>query len=153
MFSYRNISDQKFKAYMNICKILSSLSTCPRAQVGVIALRRNRILLTGYNGAPPGEDHCKDVGCLLDEGNHCIRSVHAEQNLVGLAAHLGISLDGVTLMMFLNPKEPISEERMQVTAVCDRCVLLLKTTRVGRVISQVKDCKPTDIFYTYYNHN
>lgn len=28
----------------------------------------HRILSTGYNGAPPGEDHCLDVGCRIEDG-------------------------------------------------------------------------------------
>jgi dCMP deaminase len=56
-------------------------STCPRRHVGAVLVRKKRIVSTGYNGAPPGAEHCDDAGCLIVDG-HCLRAVHAETNVL-----------------------------------------------------------------------
>lgn len=62
-------------------------STCQRASVGaVLADPQDHVVVgVGYNGAPPGEAHCLDVGCDMEDG-HCQRSIHAEVNAI---AHAG----------------------------------------------------------------
>ncbi|MEK9175414.1 MAG: hypothetical protein AAB795_02350 [Patescibacteria group bacterium] len=39
----------------------------------------NRLLATGYNGAPSGLSSCDEVGHLIVEG-HCVRTNHGEEN-------------------------------------------------------------------------
>lgn len=56
-------------------------ATCPRLHVGAVATKNNRVVGTGYNGSLPGEPHCDDIGCLMVD-NHCIRTIHAEENAV-----------------------------------------------------------------------
>src|SRR4030043_2026891 len=82
--------------FLNIAKEVASRSTCPRASVGAVIVKDNRILSTGYNGAAPGEEHCTEVGCLL-ENDHCQRAIHAETNAVCQAAKNGVAVDGATL--------------------------------------------------------
>lgn len=65
--------------YINIVKMVSTRSTCPRLRTGALIVKDNKIIGSGYNGAPKKMEHCDDVGCLIVEG-HCIRTVHAEQN-------------------------------------------------------------------------
>jgi dCMP deaminase len=79
-----------------ICDVLGQRGTCPRAHVGCVIARDSRILSTGYNGSLPGKDHCDNVGCEI-ENNHCIRTLHAEQNAIAFAARNGISVEGATL--------------------------------------------------------
>lgn len=79
-----------------ISRIVGQRGTCPRARVGCVIEVAGRILSTGYNGSPPGEVHCDDVGCQL-ENDHCVRTVHAEANAIAFAARHGIRLDGATL--------------------------------------------------------
>ena len=77
--------------YMNIAIQVSLRSTCIRRKVGAIIVKDNRILSTGYNGAPSGLPNCCDdckrcyrsahnipSGCELDK---CF-AVHAEQNAI-----------------------------------------------------------------------
>jgi dCMP deaminase len=81
--------------FMNVAVNLKTRSTCLRRQVGAVLVAERRILATGYNGSPPGDEHCSDIGCLrqtLDipsgERHEICRAVHAEQNLlVQLAKH------------------------------------------------------------------
>ena len=80
---------------MHIAQTVSTRSTCPRAAVGCVLVRRHRILTTGYNGAPRGTAHCTEVGCTL-VGGHCVRATHAEANAVVQGALHGVSLEGAT---------------------------------------------------------
>jgi len=82
--------------FMQMAFTIAELSTCPRANVGAVLVRDRRILSLGYNGAPVGTPHCHDVGCEL-VSDHCVRSVHAEQNAIVQAALHGISTEGSTL--------------------------------------------------------
>ena len=82
--------------YMEIAHKIAERGTCPRRRVGCVIVKDNRIISTGYNGAPSGFEHCIDVGCLM-VGDHCIRAVHAEQNAITFAAKHGISVKGAEL--------------------------------------------------------
>ena len=79
--------------FFETARLYGRRSSCPRAQVGVIAIRDGRITAAGYVGAPRGMPHCLDVGCFI-ENEGCIRSVHAEANMVAWAAREGIPLKG-----------------------------------------------------------
>lgn len=91
--------------FMEIAHMTGERSTCPRAQVGCVATREGRLIAMGYNGAPAKMPHCLDVGCQIvverrediDDPNlelvqHCVRSVHAEANLIAWSARTGTVL-------------------------------------------------------------
>jgi dCMP deaminase len=67
--------------FFDVARTVASRSTCPRLRVGAVLVRGSRIVGTGYNGSLPAMAHCSESGCLID-GTHCIRTVHAEANLV-----------------------------------------------------------------------
>lgn len=67
--------------FMDIAFMVKERSTCPRLHVGAIVVKDKRIKGTGYNGSPPGLDHCDDVGCLMIK-DHCKRTIHAEVNAI-----------------------------------------------------------------------
>ena len=80
---------------MNMAVGAAEMGTCPRAQVGCVLVRDNRIIATGHNGALAGLNHCIDVGCMI-ENDHCVRATHAEQNAVIQCALHGTSSRGAT---------------------------------------------------------
>jgi len=80
---------------MEIARTVATRATCPRASVGAVLVRDNRILTTGYNGAPRGVAHCADVGCTIIN-DHCARATHAEANAVVQGALHGVGLAGST---------------------------------------------------------
>jgi dCMP deaminase len=82
---------------MRVAELFGLRSSCSRARVGVIAVREGRIIAAGYVGAPTGLPHCLDVGCKIGSDGGCIRTVHAEANMVAWAAREGISLKGSTV--------------------------------------------------------
>jgi dCMP deaminase len=83
--------------FMAIAYLVSTRSTCLRRAVGAVLVKDNRILCTGYNGAPSGLRHCMEIGCLRDklkipsgERHELCRGLHAEQNTLVQAARHGI---------------------------------------------------------------
>lgn len=82
--------------FIRIAKEVASRSTCERASVGAVIVRNNRILATGYNGAPEGMHHCLDKGCVVKD-NHCVRAVHAEINAINQAKDHVVNLRDATL--------------------------------------------------------
>lgn len=81
--------------FIDVAMKIATRATCDRKHVGCVLVHDTRILCTGYNGSIAGEDHCDDVGHLMEDG-HCIRTVHAEQNALCQAAQYGVSLKGAT---------------------------------------------------------
>lgn len=77
--------------FMAVAQLYAQRSSCLRANVGAVAVRDGRIVATGYVGAPKGLPHCYEVGCELEYG-HCVRTIHAEANLIAWAARVGIEL-------------------------------------------------------------
>lgn len=90
--------------FMKIAILTAKRSTCLRRAVGAVIVKDNRILTTGYNGAPSGLTHCIEVGCLRKKLNvpsgqrhELCRAVHAEQNAIIQAAYHGISIKDAEL--------------------------------------------------------
>jgi len=82
--------------FLEMCDVVAKRATCDRKHVGAVLVKDNRVIATGYNGSIPGLPHCDDVGHDMDEG-HCVRTVHAEVNVISQAARMGISTEGSTL--------------------------------------------------------
>lgn len=68
--------------YMSIAVRAAQRGTCPSASVGacLVNTETGQVSL-GYNGAPPGIEHCEDP-CKVDNELHCLLSVHAEINAI-----------------------------------------------------------------------
>lgn len=97
--SFRPSWDEYFMA---MTRIVATRSTCDRLHSGAILVKNNRIIATGYNGAPPHLPHCDEVGHLMEEG-HCVRTIHGEHNVLLQAAVLGSSPSGATLYTKYSP--------------------------------------------------
>ena len=98
--------------FTQIAKMVASRSTCMRRQVGAVIVRENRILATGYNGAPSCLKHCSELpeGCLREakkipsgERQELCRGLHAEQNAILQAAAFGVSLKGSEIYVTHQP--------------------------------------------------
>ena len=77
-------------------------SNCLTRQVGAVIVKEKRILTTGYNGSPRGLPHCSEVGCLM-ENDHCVRTLHAEQNAIIQAALHGVLTEDSTVYVTHQP--------------------------------------------------
>ena len=111
---------------------ISKRATCDRGRSGCVIVKDNRLLVTGYVGSPKGLPHCDDVGHKLkivehEDGHrtqHCVRTVHAEQNAICQAARFGIPLDGSTLYCRMTP--------------CRVCAMLIINCGIKRVLCEKK---------------
>ncbi|HWP98366.1 MAG TPA: cytidine/deoxycytidylate deaminase family protein [Syntrophomonadaceae bacterium] len=90
--------------FLQLADLVATRSTCMRRQVGAVLVRSERIISTGYNGAPRGLRHCFDTGCLREAENipsgqryELCRGVHAEQNAIINAAYYGIATQAAVL--------------------------------------------------------
>ena len=88
--------------FMKIAEQVASRSTCDRKHVGALIVRDKTILSTGYNGSLRGAPHCDEIGHDMD-GDHCVRTVHAEANAVAQAAKHGVMIDGSEMYVTASP--------------------------------------------------
>lgn len=97
--------------FMEVANAIAKRATCDRGRSGCVIARDKHLLVSGYVGSPIGLPHCDDVGHLMRRvihednniTNHCVRTIHAEQNAICQAAKLGVSLDGATLYCRMTP--------------------------------------------------
>lgn len=113
--------------FLTIAFDVAMRSTCPRASVGAVIVKDNRILSTGYNGSASGQPHCIDVGCLMENG-HCQRAIHAETNAVAQAAKFGTPIDGATLYYWDSLGRPAES--------CTKCSQIMKAAGIVRIIGK-----------------
>jgi len=113
--------------FLRIAQLVASRSTCLRRKVGALIVKDQRILATGYNGAPAGLKHCAEVGCLRDrlgipsgERQEICRGIHAEQNALVQAATSGVDVRGATIYCTIQP--------------CILCAKLLIGAGITRVV-------------------
>ena len=110
--------------YLGLAIAVSARAECQGQHVGaVIVGSGNRVLSTGYNGAPEGWGNCSDGGVCLrcdrrewfGPGNaydKCI-CVHAEMNAISAAARYGMALDGATVYVTHQPCFTCAKEMIQ----------------------------------------
>jgi dCMP deaminase len=98
--------------FMKMAELVSERSTCLRRKVGAVLVSEdNRILSTGYNGAPKGLENCCDIGSCLrqqlnipsGERHELCRAVHAENNAITQCALNGVSCKGAIMYITLSP--------------------------------------------------
>ncbi|MDC7233280.1 MAG: cytidine/deoxycytidylate deaminase family protein [Spirochaetales bacterium] len=118
--------------FMEVCEAISKRATCDRGRSGCVIARDRQILVTGYVGAPPGLPHCDEAGhqfktMVHEDGHksqHCVRTVHAEQNAICQAAKRGVSLEGATLYCRMTP--------------CRTCCMLIISCGIKRIVCERK---------------
>jgi dCMP deaminase len=118
--------------FLDLADTASKRATCNRGRSGCVIVRDKQVLATGYVGSPTGLPHCDDIGHLIkkvvqDNGEvteHCLRTVHSEQNAICQAAKRGISISGATVYTRMTP--------------CRTCAMLLINCGITRVVCERK---------------
>jgi dCMP deaminase len=118
--------------FLELADAASSRATCDRGKSGCVIVRDKQVLATGYVGSPAGLPHCDDVGHLMKKviqengeiSEHCLRTVHAEQNAICQAAKRGISIEGATVYQRMTP--------------CRTCAMLLINCGIKKVVCERK---------------
>ncbi len=116
--------------FLQLADSVSARGTCDRGYSGCVAVRDKRVLTTGYVGSVAGLPHCDEAGhdmhAMTDEtghsSQHCVRTLHAEQNALLQAARFGIPLEGATFYCRMEP--------------CLTCAKMLANAGVVRVVCE-----------------
>lgn len=113
---------------------VATRSTCLRRKVGAVAIKNNRLIASGTNGAVSGTPHC--LTCIRNDRNipsgtdlNTCFGIHAEQNLLTQAATFGLSLSGSSVYVTNQP--------------CFTCIKLLAGIKPKAII--YKDIYPDDM--------
>ena len=116
--------------FIKLVEEVAKRATCDRGMSGCIIVRDKRILCSGYVGSPPGFPHCNEVGHELKKvldvdgtvRQHCVRTIHAEQNAICQAARYGIPLENTILYCTMEP--------------CRVCAMLIISVGVKKVVAK-----------------
>lgn len=116
--------------FMSVADAISKRSTCDRGRSGAVIAKDRQVLATGYVGSPVGFAHCDQVGHKIkklthEDGTvtqHCVRTVHAEQNAIAQAAKRGAAIEGATVYCRMTP--------------CRVCAMLLINAGIKRVVCE-----------------
>lgn len=129
--------------YLGIAKEVARKSKCFRRKIGVIIVRDDQIIATGYVGAPRKTRDCFERGsCLRDkleiphgQRYELCRSVHAEQNAIINAARAGVSLLGGTIYIWASNRNgtPIN------AYPCFICKKMIINAGLEKVICSTRD--------------
>lgn len=118
------LSDENF---INIAQEIATASKCVSKQVGAVIVKDGRILSTGYNGTPAGFINCRDhwSGEYTSEHHEWSKTyeIHSEMNAIIWAARKGISVEGATIYVTL---EPCSECSKNIIASGIKRIVYLK---------------------------
>lgn len=110
-----------------IAYCVATRADCTRAKVGAVVVKDNRIVSTGYNGAPAGEPGCEacprrhssvEPGSSYDSGEGYCVAIHAEAN-----ALLYADRDKTVGAMLYVTKDP-----------CEGCSRLIKAAGIAGVV-------------------
>lgn len=117
--------------FLGLIEPIGRRASCDRGRSGaVIVSPHHTILATGYVGAPPGQPHCDEAGHMMrtvtdEKGNqsqHCVRTLHAEENAILQCAKDGIKIEGATLYCKMTP--------------CYNCAMRIVRVGLKRVVAQ-----------------
>ena len=124
--------------FLHIAEAVKTRADCSRRKVGAVLVKDNRIVSTGYNGAPAGHPGCLDGACpraftdvapdsSYDTGPGTCISCHAEQNAIIYADY--DKCKGGTIYISEDP--------------CGGCMKLIMGAGIVRVVTPVREFKPT----------
>jgi len=116
--------------FMNLAKEVAKRATCDRGRSGCVIVKNKQILTTGYVGSAKGMAHCDEVGHLMKSvthsdgtvSQHCMRTIHAEQNAIVQAAKCGIPLEGAAIYGKMEP--------------CRACAMMIINAGIVRVVAE-----------------
>ena len=128
--NYRRPTGDEY--FLEVMHALARRATCDRGRTACVIVKDKQIVVSGYVGSPPGLPHCDEVGHLMKKvveedgtiSEHCMRTIHAEQNAICQAAKRGVSVDGATIYCKLAP--------------CRTCAMLLIASGIKRVVAEYK---------------
>ena len=131
----------KDEYYLAMAEVASTRGTCLRRRFGSVIVKDDRIVSTGYVGAPSGRQNCCDIGYCFREANNIphgamyerCRSSHSEMNAIINASKE--EMEGATL--YLVGVEPDgSYTNADCCAMCKRVII---NSGIEKVIAKQKN--------------
>lgn len=129
--------------FLKLASVVAERATCTRRRYGAVLAKDNKIVSTGYCGAPAGDPNCCDgdntckrteMGCAPGEGyDYCV-SVHAEQNAIINAGV--VQAAGATL--YVAGIDAVTGAEVDGTP-CSKCRPFIKNARIARVVIRQSD--------------
>lgn len=119
----------KITYYLGIAKAVSVRGTCLRRKFGAVIVKDDKVVSTGYVGAPTGRANCSDIGtCFRMEHNipsgtmyEKCRSVHAEMNAIIKASPE--ELEGSVLYLYGEENNGDITKNADCCAMCKRMII------------------------------
>ncbi len=122
--------------YLNIARAVAARGDCARRQHGSIIVKNHKIISTGYNGTPPGDDRscgdtgqCPrnlDAGAVHGKGDYDLCwATHAEANALLRASWE--ELQGATIYI--------------TGAPCGGCSKLIASSGINRIVTLPEEVK------------
>jgi dCMP deaminase len=140
------IRPSKIDYYLDIARQVSLRGTCLRRNFGAVIVKDDRIISTGYAGAPRGVMNCIDIGkCPRKEAGipageryELCRSVHAEANAIIHAS--ANDMQGATLYLCSLSKDTGEVYNARPCKMCTRLIINagIKTVIVRETENGVK---------------
>lgn len=127
--------------YLNIAESALERSTCIRRKWGVVIVKNDEIIATGYNGAPRGRKNCNDLGyCKREKMNiprgeryEMCRSVHAEANAIISAERK----DMIDSTLYMVGKEVSNGDYVKDAMPCAMCKRMIINSGIEKIIVRV----------------
>ncbi|NMP38442.1 MAG: cytidine deaminase [Clostridiales bacterium] len=139
----------KHNYYLDIAQTVLERGTCLRRNYGAIIVKNDRIISTGYAGAPRGRKNCIDMQCCLRESKQIphgeryelCRSVHAEANCI-INASRNEMIGGTLYLVGVDAK---SGELIHDANSCAMCRRLIINAGIDRVVVRNTETDYTEI--------
>jgi len=119
----------KIDYYLKMAAVVAERGTCLRRRFGAVIVKDDRVVSTGYVGAPRGRVNCCDRGvCLRNEKGikpgeryELCRSVHAEMNAIINASKE--EMTGSVMYLAGIENDGSFTKNAQPCAMCKRCII------------------------------
>jgi len=136
--------------FLKVLDATALRASCDRGKSAAIIVKDNRLISSGYVGAPSGIPSCDEVGHQLikrfempiedwsdsiiinnrDFSTHCVKTCHSEINAIINAARNGVSTLGATMYITMTP--------------CKNCSMAIIQAGITKVIAKNKYQKDTE---------
>ena len=128
----------KKEYYLEIAGVVAKRSTCLKRNYGAVIVKDDRIISTGYNGAPRGRANCMEdikkcprMNVAHNTDYSACRSVHAEANAIIHASYN----DTQGSVLYLTGWDAQTGKRLPVAEPCPMCKRMIINAQIEKVIS------------------
>jgi len=124
------MNEKQINEYLDKAELEARKSTCLRANYGVIIVKDDEIISSGYNEVPNGRKTCKELGyCIKNEleiphgeGYSKCRAICGEQNAI-IKADPENLVDSTLFLVGIDPRTDKYIEDPNPCRVCERFII------------------------------